>query len=84
MPRAEQWVIPPTDFIQIAPGEVTVDTDLPENCRGLLIGTAGSLNVTMANEQERDSVPFLQGITPGFFATIRISGGGAQNVWAIV
>lgn len=84
MPGYSSLVVPPYDFVLVASGAVGVDTDLPENCRGLLIGTAGSLNVVMSNGVERDDVPFIQGINPGLFRTVRISGGGAQNVWAIV
>ena len=84
MPRAEQYVIPPVDFVLVSATAVTTDVNLPEGCRGLLVGTAGALNVTMSNGQERNSVPFIQGINPGFFQTVRVSTGGAQDVWAIV
>ena len=84
MPRSEQYVIPPEDFILVSATEVGADTELPANCRGLLVGTAGALNVVMTTGQERDNVPMIQGINPGFFRTVRVSTGGAQNVWAIV
>ena len=84
MPRAEQYVLPPHDLILVSTAAPATDIDLPENCRGLLVGTAGSLNIVMQTGQERDDVPFFQGINPGFFSRVRTSVGGAQNIWAIV
>ncbi len=84
--RAESFVIPPIDFILVATGEVTADTPLPANCRGLLIGKAGFLNVTMQNDQARNALPMIEGTTAGFFSVVRVSTGtgSARNVWAIV
>lgn len=82
--RAESFVIPPIDFVLVGAGEVTSTQNLPENCRGLLVGTAGFLNVVMQNGQTRNGVPFIEGLTPGFFAQVLDSTGGAQNVWAVV
>ena len=82
MTKYEKEVVPANDFILRAATTVGSDTDLTSNCRGLLVGTAGSLNVTMANGQERDGVPFIQGITPGNFRELR-TGGTAQNIWEI-
>ena len=81
--RAEQWVIPIQDFVQIAPGVPATPTPCPENTRGLLIETAGTLNVTMANGQERDGVPFQQGYNVAFIAAVR-AGGTASNIWATI
>lgn len=83
MPRAEQYIIPPVDLILVAAGAVTTETPLPSGCRGLLVGTAGSLNVTI-NDSAKTSVPFLQGINPGFFQSVQASPSGAQDIWAIV
>lgn len=81
--RAEQYVIPPVDFTLVASGTVSTNTTLPAGCRGLLIGQAGTLNVTMENGSELDAMPFFQGQNPGFFGIVR-SGGTAENIWAIV
>jgi len=84
--RAESFVIPPIDFVLVDAGEVDTETPLPANCRGILVGVAGFLNVVMQNGQERTALPFIEGLTPGFFATIKVStgAGAAQNVWAVV
>lgn len=84
--RAEALVIPPTDFVLVsttAPtGSGTID--LPEGCRGLLVGTGGLLNVTI-NGQNRDGVPFPVGVMPGFFTAVRRDAGNtAANIWAVV
>ena len=84
MPRSEQFVVPPEDFVLVSAGEPNSDVALPEGCRGLLVGTAGALNVTMRRGGTRDSVPMVQGINPGFFSIVRTTAGGAANIWAIV
>lgn len=76
-------VVPPYDLIPVSSGVPSADVDLPDNTRGLLVGTAGSLNITMENGEQRDAVPFVQGTNPGRFRQVRI-GGTAQNVWAVV
>lgn len=84
--RAESFVIPPVDFVLVSATTVAADTDLPANCRGILVGTAGFLNVTMQNGSAPNSMPFIEGLTPGFFTKVRIStgAGAASNVWAVV
>lgn len=84
MPRSEQLVLPAEDFILVASAEPGSTVALPADCRGLLVGTAGGLNVTMRNGNERDSVPMIVGVNPGFFSEVRATAGGAQNIWAIV
>ena len=81
--RSEQLVVPPVDFVLVSTAAPASDITLPEGCRGLLIGTAGTLNVTMQNGSQRNGLPFLQGQNPGFFATVR-TGGTAANIWAII
>lgn len=76
MPRAETFVLPPFDFLPVASGAVLFDTTLPSNCRGLLIGTAGALNITMEGNN-RDDVPFQVGQNPGFFQIVRAANGTA-------
>lgn len=72
----------PNDFVQQFSGAPDSEKVLPDECRGLLVGTAGTLNVTMANGEARTSVPFQAGITPGRFASIQ-SGGDAENIWVV-
>ncbi len=81
--RAEAFVVPPYNFVQVAPGQVTVEVPLPEDCRGLRIGVAGTLNVTMRDGTVCVDLPVFAGDNPGLFASIQIStaGGAAQNVW---
>lgn len=81
MPRAEQFVLPPNDLISVSV-PMSGETALPEGTRGLLVGTAGSLNVVI-NGTNRDGVPFVVGQNPGFFTALR-PGGTASNLWAIV
>lgn len=78
----EQYILPPQQFVLVSSGSVTADIELSENCRGLLVGSAGTLNVTMQNGTMANGLPFLQGVNPGFFKVIR-SGGNAENTWAI-
>ena len=82
MPRSEQYVVPPVDFILVSSGVPASNSNLSENTRGLLVGAAGTLNVTMRNGEERNGVPFFAGTNPGFFAIVR-SGGTAENIWEI-
>lgn len=57
--------------------------DLPDGmCRGLLIGTGGTLNVIDAGGTLRTGVPFQAGDT--WIAVRRVlTGGTAANVWAL-
>lgn len=80
---APSKVLPPSDLILVNAGIPDSDVTLPRGCRGLLVETGGTLNVTMKNGQERDGVPFFAGQNPGFFIAVR-SGGDAENIWAIV
>ena len=83
--RHDKSVRPATDLILVANGQVGTDTPLPEETRGLLIGTAGSLNITTIGG-DRDSVPFQVGITPICATAIRVSNqmGDASNIWAVI
>lgn len=84
MPRAEQLVLPPSDFVLVSSGEPGSTIPLPTGCRGLRVGTAGALNVTMSNGNQRDGLPMIVGDNPGLFSEVRATAGGAQNIWAIV
>ena len=93
MPRSEQLVLPPHDAILVAAGTVAADVTLDPRCRGLIIGTAGTVNANFKegeNEDgtavlgpDRDGLPLVQGVNHGFFAQIR-TGGTAQNIWQII
>ncbi len=73
----------PNDLVLVDAGVPSGTTVLNENCRGLLVGTAGSLNVTFANGEQRNGVPFQAGINPGRFGEVR-SGGTAENIWQVI
>lgn len=73
----------PNDFVLIAAGVPAGTTVLSDRCRGLLVGTAGSLNVTMRNGNVRTGVPFQAGVNPGQFASVQ-SGGTAENIWQVI
>ena len=81
LPTNEAFVIPPKKFVLVSSGAVSSTQTLAEGCRGLHIGTAGTLNGTMTDGTTFTGLPVLQGTIPGFFATI--TGGTAQNIWAI-
>ncbi len=81
-PRSEALVRPPIRFVLVSTGPPSSDIDLPPQTRGLLIGVAGSLNVTM-DDIQIDGLPFQAGTNPGFFEVVR-SGGTASNIWAIL
>ena len=72
----------PNDFVQIAAGVPSGTSTLSAYTRGLLVGVAGTLNVTMANGEQRNLVPMQAGINPGRFAEVR-DGGTAENVWEV-
>lgn len=73
----------PNDFVLVAATTVGSEVVLNERCRGLLVGTAGSLNVTMRNGSVRTGVPFLAGVNPGQFASVQ-AGGDAENIWQVI
>lgn len=59
------------------------DNDLPDGpCRALLVGTAGSANLTDLSGEERDAVPLQAGYNPLVVARVRL-GGDADNIWAL-
>ena len=84
--RAESSVQPPVDLILVHATTPDEEVVLPANCRGLLVGTGGILNVTI-NGDAKTSLPFTAGINPGFFQSVQASdglSGPAANIWAIV
>ncbi len=79
---SDRFSLPPQDFVQLHAAAPAAPVACPEGTRGLLVGTAGTLNVTMTGGVERTGVPFPAGFTPGFFTVVR-AGGTAQNIWAV-
>ena len=82
MKRAEQRILPVRDLIEISATTVTVDFECPPNTKGLMINTAGTLNITMENGNERDGVPLASGFNPCFITEVR-SGGTASGVFCV-
>jgi hypothetical protein len=59
------------------------DSDLPNGpCRGLLVGGAGTGNLTQINGVEQDEVPLQAGYNPLSCRAVR-SGGSATDIWAL-
>lgn len=51
-------------------------------CRSLLVGTAGTANITTPDGTDLDSVPLQQGYNPIMVSKVR-AGGTADNIWAL-
>lgn len=65
------------------PPVIKANADLPKGkCRALLVGTAGTLNLTQIDGTERDNVPVQAGYNPLQVLRVR-TGGTAENVWAL-
>lgn len=80
--RSFEWaVIPPTKFTLISAGAVSAAVTLPNLCRGIHVGQAGTISGTMQDGSAFADLPVFQGTMPGMFATI--TGGTAENLWAI-
>lgn len=73
----------PSDYILISAGAPAGNFDCHAECRGLLIGTAGFLNVTMKNGHVIANLPVQPGILPGFFASVQ-AGGTATSIWEVL
>lgn len=81
--RSEGQVAPIKDLFQVSDGSaITSDVTLPDNTRGLLVGGAAELNITI-NGTNYDAVPFLAGVTPGFWEKVRI-GAPSVKIWAVL
>lgn len=62
---------------------VKADADLPDGeCRALLVGTAGTANLTEDDGTERDNVPLVAGYNYLVCKQVRL-GGTAANIWAL-
>lgn len=61
---------------------VTKGVALPGPCRGLLVGTAGTANLTTVGGENRDNVPLQAGYNPMVVSAVR-SGGTADGIWAL-
>ncbi len=51
-------------------------------CRGLLVGTAGTADLTQADGTDRDGVPLQAGYNPLMVLKVRAPG-SADHVWAL-
>lgn len=85
MPNYGAMIIPPSDLIFIIQAATAGPIPpLPDNCRGLLIGTAGVLDITI-NGSPKTGVPFISGINPGRFESIQVAAGNsALTIFAVV
>ena len=81
--RAEYFVQPARRYVRVAAGQVGSEVILPGGCRGLRVGVAGTLNVTMQDGTVCVGLPVFAGDNPGYFASIQTSTeqGAAENVW---
>lgn len=82
-------ILIPKRFILVSTGQVASEYDIDvasEKGVGILVGTAGTLNVTMDNDDIITGLPFTQGINLGSFTSIQDSSnvGDASNVWIVV
>lgn len=82
--RHDKAVRPPTDFVLLSSTAPATTIPAPEGTRGLLIGTAGALNITTKEGGDRDGVPFQVGMTPIEITAIRATPSGAANIWAVI
>lgn len=51
-------------------------------CRGLLVGTAGTANLTTLEGDDRDAVPLVKGYNMLACSKVR-PGGTADDIWAL-
>jgi len=70
------------DFALLVAGTPASTYNCTDKCIGLLIGTAGTLNVTMRNGHVISALPVPVGFLPGRFASVQTSG-TAQNIWEV-
>lgn len=70
---------PADAFVPVTPA----NADLPDGvCRGLLVGTAGTANLTQIDGTVRTDVPLQQGYNPLACLQVR-TGGTADDIWAL-
>lgn len=68
-----------SDYIPVA----KADAALPDGpCRGLLVGVAGTANLTTVSGTSRDNVPLQAGINPLVCSKVRL-GGTADEIFAL-
>jgi hypothetical protein len=70
---------PARRFVPVTKGGENLPTGL---CRGLLVGTAGTANLTEFDGTDRNDVPLQAGYNPMSVCKVR-SGGTADNIWAL-
>ncbi len=70
---------PAIRYVEVA----KADADLPGGpCKALLVGTAGTANLTDAEGNARAGVPLQQGYNPLRCQRVN-TGGTAANIWAL-
>jgi hypothetical protein len=70
-------------FTDVAPVTLNFDVDnVPPGTQALLVGTAGTLNVTLLDGQHKDGIIVEAGIVPLAVRRVR-TGGTATNIWAL-
>jgi hypothetical protein len=67
---------PATDIRLVTKGTTVL------NCRGLLVGTAGTGNIVTLDGNARTDVPLQQGYNPIACQQVT-TGGTADNIWAL-
>lgn len=83
VPKFED-TFPPADVILASAAAPASTIVLPAGTRGLLVGTAGTLNCRLeGSTADRTGVPIQAGWNPGLFTTI-LAGGTAANIWAVI
>lgn len=70
---------PADDVVPVTPGA----SALPDGpCRALLVGVAGTVNLTTLAGVQRDGVPLVEGWNPVGATHVR-TGGTATGIWAV-
>jgi hypothetical protein len=72
-----------TQLASGAPSGTIVISQTPYPCRGLLVGTAGVLDVVMEGTTVLTGMPFIAGLNPGRFKELRGTANTVANVWAV-
>jgi hypothetical protein len=63
--------------------KITKSDSTPVNCRALLVGTAGTANITTLDGNACTDVPLQQGYNPIACRLVN-TGGTADNIWALI
>lgn len=68
-----------TDYVLVAKGADELEGGA---ARGLLVGVAGTANLTTLDGEDRDGVPLVAGYNMLICTKVR-AGGTADNIWAL-